>query len=516
MEELFAAETEGEERQPPSGDQAWRILVVDDDPEVHVVTRMALRGMRFDGLPVEIISVYSAAEARAFFQANQRNRIAMILLDVVMETEHAGLEFAKYLRNELKNKIVRICLRTGQPGSAPERTVIVEYDINDYKAKTDLSSQRLFTTVYAALRSYRDLVVIERSRRGLEHILAATPEIFGTKSLLKFASGALDQLMGLIRCEQDAVYVNSRAVAILRREVAYEVLAGIGAYSEHVGRAADEALPSQVFDRLRKVEGSNSVLAGDGWLAVNALCGNENAMLHLDVERKMDSIDVQLVEVFTRQLGLAFQNIRLNEAVLDTQKKLVFMLSEAIEARSRETGNHVRRVAKSARVLAALLGLSDDEQTIVEAAAPLHDVGKIAVPDAILQKPGKLDPHEWDIMKTHAQAGADILKHSSGPIFEAGAIIASQHHEKWNGSGYPLGIGGSEIHLYGRIGAITDVFDALASDRCYKKAWPISKVVEYLNAEAGKHFDPTLADIFLKNLDLFTAIQSEFPDKSFA
>jgi response regulator RpfG family c-di-GMP phosphodiesterase len=512
LDELFAPEAADIGLPRNASGRTWRVLVVDDDPEVHAVTELALRGFEFDGVPIEILSVYSAAEARAFLRSERRHRIALILLDVVMETEHAGLDLVRFVREEMKNPVVRICLRTGQPGSAPERAVISGYDINDYKSKTELSAQRLFTTVLASLRAYRDIVALERSRRGLEHILMATPDLFDARSLGSFASGALEQLMAMIRSENSAVYVKGRAMAFVRRSADYEVLAGIGDYRHAVGRSARETLPARIVDGLRLADGATEAIVGDGWLAVSAMCGTENTILHLEVDGPVDAVDRRLVEVFARQMGLAFSNIRLNESIAETQRQLVLVLSEAIEARSRETGNHVRRVAHGARLLAELAGLPAAEQATLEVAAPLHDIGKITIPDAILTKPGKLDPGEWETMKTHAAAGADILAKSDGPFFRAGATIAIQHHEKWDGSGYPAGLAGEDIHIFGRIVALIDVFDALCSARCYKKAWPAAQAAEHIASEAGRHFDPRLVRLFVENLDRFAEIRETYPD----
>ncbi len=512
MDELFAPESPDPRPAPVAPGRTWRVLVVDDDPEVHAITELALRGAEFDGAPIEILSAHSGAAARELLLAERRNRIALILLDVVMETEHAGLDLVRFVREEMKNAIVRICLRTGQPGSAPERAVIVDYDINDYKAKTELSAQRLFTTVLASLRSYRDLVALERSRRGLEHILMASPDIFDARSLRTFASGALEQLMAMIRSENSAVYLRGRGLALVRRSLDYEVLAGIGDYEHAVGKSARETLPDRIFEGLRRTDGALETVVGDGWIAVNAMCGAENAILHLEVDGPVDAVDRRLIEVFARQMGLAFSNIRLNESVAETQRQLVLVLSEAIEARSRETGNHVRRVASGSRLLAQLAGLPESDLAVIEVAAPLHDIGKITIPDAILTKPGKLDPAEWETMKTHAAAGAEILAHSDGPFFRAGATIALQHHEKWDGSGYPAGLAGEDIHVFGRIVALIDVFDALSSTRCYKKAWPAAQVAEHVAQQAGRHFDPRLARLLLDNLDCFARIRETYPD----
>jgi response regulator RpfG family c-di-GMP phosphodiesterase len=142
----------------------------------------------------------------------------------------------------------------------------------------------------------------------------------------------------------------------------------------------------------------------------------------------------------------------------------------------------------------------------------MHDIGKIAIPDAILTKPGKLTPEEWDIVKTHPKRGFEILEQSSLVVMSISAIIALTHHEKWNGRGYPEGLKGTDIHIYGRITAIADVFDALGSERCYKEAWPLDKIIALFKSETGKHFDPLLTDLFLDNLDNFLEIRDKFAD----
>jgi len=206
------------------------------------------------------------------------------------------------------------------------------------------------------------------------------------------------------------------------------------------------------------------------------------------------------------------RNINLNQIVVDSQKEILFSMGEIIESRSRETANHIRRVSEYTYLLANKLGLSPHEATCIRLASPMHDAGKIVIPDAILNKPGKLTPEEFDVMKAHAKRGYELLRGSKREIMSSAAIIAYQHHEKWNGKGYPQGLTGENIHLYGRVTALADVFDALGSDRCYKKAWETEKVLQLIREERGIHFDPNLVDLFFENLPDFLAIRERFPD----
>jgi PAS domain S-box-containing protein len=195
-----------------------------------------------------------------------------------------------------------------------------------------------------------------------------------------------------------------------------------------------------------------------------------------------------------------------------TQKEIIYKMGEVGESRSQETGNHVKRVAQYSKLLAQLSGLSKENANLLYTASPMHDIGKVAIPDSILKKPGKLTEEEWIIMHSHSEIGYKILKDSSRPILQAAALVSYQHHEKWDGTGYPNGLKGQDIDIFGRITAIADVFDALGSDRCYKKAWDLEKILQLFKEEKGKHFDPKLVELFLNNLDKFLIIRDTFKD----
>ena len=203
---------------------------------------------------------------------------------------------------------------------------------------------------------------------------------------------------------------------------------------------------------------------------------------------------------------------KLYEELNETQREIIYKLGEIGESRSSETGQHVKRVAEYSKLLAQKIGLDSKDVDKLFMASPMHDIGKIGIPDSILNKNGKLDSSEWEIMKTHAQLGYDILKNSKREILQAAGIVSYTHHEKWDGSGYPLGLKGEEIHIFGRITAIADVFDALGSERVYKKAWPLEDILKLFNEEKGKHFDPSLIDVFMNNLDDFLEIKEKYKD----
>ena len=202
----------------------------------------------------------------------------------------------------------------------------------------------------------------------------------------------------------------------------------------------------------------------------------------------------------------------LTDEIEDTQREVVFTMGAIGESRSKETGNHVKRVAQYSKLLALFYGLTEKEADLLKQASPMHDIGKVAIPDSVLNKPGRFDPEERAIMDTHAQLGYDMLKNSSRELLQLAATVAYEHHEKWDGSGYPRGLKGEDIHIAGRITAVADVFDALGSDRVYKKAWDDERIFTLFKEERGIHFDPKLVDIFFDNLDQFLKVREQFKD----
>lgn len=204
--------------------------------------------------------------------------------------------------------------------------------------------------------------------------------------------------------------------------------------------------------------------------------------------------------------------VNLDNEIISTQKEVINKMGEIVEHRSKETGSHVKRVSEYSRELAMLANLNEEDVNLLYAASPMHDIGKVGIPDSILLKPGPLNEEEWLIMKNHSKVGYDILKNSNRSILKAAAIISYTHHEKWDGSGYPNALKGEDIHIFGRISAIADVFDALGSDRTYKRAWELEKIIDYFKKEKAKHFDPILTDVFLQNIDRMTLIRDKYKD----
>lgn len=499
--------------------EPWNVLVVDDEPDIHHVTKLALSNIDFLKRPLNILSCYSGSEALNLLAS--RDDIALVLLDVVMETEDAGLNVARDIREKLHNHHVRIILRTGQPGVAPERHVIENYDINDYKAKTELTRDKLYTAVLGTLRSYNDIMLIEHqrrqldaNRRGLIKVVDASTTIFKQQSVLKFAQGVLEQLQALLFFEQDALYVVvSGGIAALSDSDNIKVMYATGGYQTLCGQSLSDTdllrLRPSIDEALKNRQ---SVYAPDHFVGFFQAPHGALNLLIIDGPVALSHPDADLIDLFCKNVAIAYENLMLNKEIEDTQRSIIYQLSEVIENRSKDTGKHIHRMAEFSYALAIELGLDEEEAEIIRTASPLHDIGKVGIPDMVLNKPGALDEQERAVMDTHAQLGYDMLKESKPRILKMAAIIAHQHHEKWDGSGYPRKLKGEDIHIAGRIIALADVYDALAHSRCYKPPWPREKVLETIKAGSGSHFDPAVVDAFFRCLPKLEEIRLAYRD----
>jgi response regulator RpfG family c-di-GMP phosphodiesterase len=494
-----------------TGREGWKLLIVDDEEEIHKITRLAMQDFIFEERRLTFVSAYSGEEAKTLLQSHPDT--AIMLLDVVMESDHAGLEVARYVRETLCNTFVRIILRTGRPGQAPERKVISEYDINDYKEKTELTVQKLTTTIISALRSYRDLHIIDRNRRGLIKIINASAHLFEIQSLRQFANGVLTQLLSILNLDESSLYLHDAGFSVINKDNEFIILAATGRFEPFVDKSAAKVMPAEINDRLNQVlDARCSLFFSDAFVGYFPTGSGRTGILYLNgYIQGMADLDRDLLRLFSTNVSIAFKNLDLNSEIIETQKEVILTLGEVVESRSQEMANHVKRVAEVSYLLAMKAGLGEEHSEILRLASPMHDIGKVGVPDAILFKPGKPTPAEFEQIKPHAAIGYEILRKSRREIMEAAAVIARQHHEHWDGTGYPDGLSSENIHIYARITGLADVFDALSHKRVYKEAWRIEDVFEYIGKEKGKHFDPSLVDIFLDGFAEFVAINEQHP-----
>ena len=336
-DDIIALLDDAEPGPPEPQAVGWKVAVVDDDPAVHEGTRFALYDYALNGQRLEILSAYSGREGRELLAAHPD--IAVVLLDVVMETESAGLDLVGHIRRTLRNETVRIILRTGQPGQAPERRVIVDYDINDYKAKTELTADKLFTSMTAALRSYQQLERMIDTRRGLEIIIEAASTLFDFRSMQRLAEGVLTQLASLLE-------VDCAGILVLREnggaKESFSVLAGSGCYRRYVEEARDLASADdlmlavhQAFERrghdFRDRRSALYVRTGSG----------REIIVILESTKDLSDTNRALVELFSSRLSVAFDNVILYQQIEDANLRL----EERVLKRTAELKSANRRLA---------------------------------------------------------------------------------------------------------------------------------------------------------------------------
>ena len=436
-----------------------------------------------------------------------------------METDDAGLKVADYVRNTLHNQFTRIILRTGQPGQAPERDVILNYDINDYKSKTELTAQKLFTVIIATLRSYRDIMVIEENRQGLEKIISASADLFSIRSLECFIEGIVQQLASLLGGTKDAAYITSAVAGphpIDQEEPRdFFVFTGKGEYSDLEGKPLDQVVKGEGLEACQRALKEKSLVYEDEYVV--AYCQGKSvhgSLLYLSgLPRPLNELDKHLIELFSQNVQIAFDNVLLTRDIENTQREILERLGQAMEQHATK-GNHIHRMVEMCTLLAKKYGLKNEQVDMLKLAVPLHDVGKMRVPSSVITKQGLLNDEERQIVKSHAEFGYNLLKDSRRPIIKAAAVVARDHHEHWDGNGYPRGLKGEEIHIFCRITAIADVYDALRSPQHHKDAWPEEKVIALFKEQKGKQFEPRLVDLLLENLDAIEQIQTQYKDSA--
>ena len=494
----------------------WNILIVDDDKDVHTITNLVVNDIAFSGKRIHTTSVYGYHEA--IEALNTSTEFCIALIDVVMEEPKSGLDLVKYIRNELKNHKIRIILCTRQPGQTPEKTIIRDYDINDYKEKTELTSTKLYTSIIASIRSYRDISIIEEEQRGLQQIIETTRDILKYSSIKNLAGGILKNISLLTGHTQSSLIAYKQGGFIAQNEDNIQdsyITHGNGIFADSIGKSLAEVISSANLEEVCTVIKTKQDSFHDG-IYISQINSTQETqhIIFFKAESPIQGYNQNTLELFRSNFTLAYNNLQLYEEVKEIQYEIIYKLAEIVETRSGETGQHVRRVSNHSNLLARLLDLPHETCELYKLASTMHDAGKIGISDSVLLKPEKLTNEEFNIIKTHTILGHNILTATKKPIFKTAAIIALSHHEHWNGNGYPNGIAGEDIPKAARIVAITDVFDALSHNRCYKDAWNNDKITQFFINESGKQFDPTICKVFIEHINEFFAINTHYDQRN--
>ncbi|WNV06720.1 DUF3369 domain-containing protein [Candidatus Methylospira mobilis] len=502
---LFAEETDALSGE---AEPTWKIMIADDDIDVHTVTKLVFHDFSFKGRSLQFIDAYSGDEACNLL--TQHPDTAVILLDVVMESEHAGLDTVKRIRKEIDNTLVRIILRTGQPGQAPEQHVVVDYDINDYKSKTELTSQKLFTSLIVALRSFNDLKSIDANRRSVMKILDASSHL-DFKSLRVFVSGMLMQLANLLEFEEDEL------ILIQQRENSglLQIIAASGNYEPFIGDSAQEVFGCDVCNTIQQVidEQTNLIHPGYG-VYVAGEKALDNVVVYVDGSKTpkiLGKVDLALVKVFCEKILLAYENCDLLAELQTDLETGVAVLAKMANPSYSEPAAHAKYIGMLSRDIAEVLAchqwdgyvVSRPVRNRITSAAMLCDIGNYKLSDALWSNTGVLGENERDQIRTHPIRGAEFLAENMvnscvNGVFSLACEIIRSHHERYDGSGYPLGLSGDDIPLVGRIVAIADSFIAMTSLRPYRQALSYEEAIGVIEAASGHLFDPVVVHAFLE------------------
>jgi len=489
----------------------WEILIVDDEQAVHQVTELVMGDFEFDGRRVHFSHCYSGAEARAMLR--KPGRFALILLDVVMESEHAGLELVRYIREELGDRNVRIVLRTGQPGQAPQTLVLKTYDINDYREKTELTHAKLSAVFYAGLRGYRDLMRIERARLGLRRSIDAITHVGDSDNLRHFCSAVLEQASALLGRQAQGVCASRlNAYAAARQPGRLQVLAVTDAYAGLALEETLEHLPAPVREAFVRCMAEQADHYGPLYYACyyRTRDGNES-LLYMSFSEPVADEERELLGLFSANVAITYESLLAREESEATQEAIIHILGEALERRAAASGGHVERVGEIAALLGAAVDMPEGMVRQLRQAAPLHDIGHAGIPDEILNQPGPLDAQQRACMQGHSDIGWHMLSRSTQPVLQLAARIAHEHHERWDGAGYPQGLHGADICLPARITALADFVDAMVSPRSYRPPHTLQRALDEVRQGSGSRFDPALASLLLQHRDDLQALYLRHP-----
>ncbi|HOL64025.1 MAG TPA: DUF3369 domain-containing protein [Accumulibacter sp.] len=476
--------------------EPWKLLVVDDEPDVRRLTVLNLHGFEFASRPLEIIEAASAREAR--IKLREHRDIAMALIDVVMESDDAGLKLVEYIRENLGNRLIRLIIRTGQPGVAPERYVIDNFDIDDYKDKTELTAQNLYTTVRAGIKSYRDLQTIELNRLGLTRILDVTPELYNLHRdrLEEYFRGVLMQIIGICNLEHSGIISTIDGLVATMEGDDIRIRAGTGDFRTGAESEFRRQQISELCSRVVLNQEHPKELRHNAMVVPLRIKEEVLGFVYLESRVELTAEDRELIQVMANQCAAALDNFRLHHSLEQSYDEAIDMLGHVAEFKDSATGRHIHRIQEYTRRLALALGCPEGEAELYAKASRLHDVGKVGIPDNLLRKTGPLNREEYNAMQRHTRIGDAVLSRSVS--LGVARVIARSHHEHWDGSGYPNGLHGVEIPFAARVVAVADVFDALVSRRPYKEPWHPERAAAEIEANSGTHFDPQVVKAFMQ------------------
>lgn len=453
------------------------VLIIDDiDTNIHIL--IELFGDKYD--------VLASTDGESALDILNEEEIDIVLLDINMPVMD-GFEVCKKIKENPKTKDIPVIFITANTN---EESIEKAYEVGgvDYISKPFKAREILS-------RINNHLLLSEKSK-------VLTHDLEENVSLLNQYKQVVDEslLVSKTDLKGNITYANDAFV-----KISGFTMDELISKPHNIVRHKD--VPKKVYKDMWETIKSKKVWHGE---IKNVKKDGSYYIVQATVMPILDS-NGEIIEYISARKDVT-EIYNLKKEIIATQKEVIFTMGSIGETRSKETGNHVKRVAEYSKILAHYAGLDDEKVDLIVDASPMHDIGKVAIPDDILHKPAKLTEEEFEIMRTHAELGYRMLCHSQRPLLKTAALIAFEHHERWDGKGYPRYLKGEEISIEGRITAIADVFDALGSDRVYKQAWKDEDIFTYLKQESGNQFDPNLINIFFEHLDEFLEVRKNFED----
>ena len=493
-----------------SPDSPWLVLVADDEPEVHKVTHLVLDDFRFDGRGLRLLD--AADSQQAYELLRQHPDVAVLLLDVVMESEQAGLHLVGRIRKELGNRFVRIVLRTGQPGQAPEREVVADYDINDYKEKTELTADKLTTTMYSALRAYRDMRTIELQRLGLENVIRASGQVFAHQDPHEFPATMLSQFNRLLGNEAQAICCSVDEEGGPSGEKRFTILDANGSYRESVGHRASAVLPPTALAAMHEVCRDRTHLYDREMCIFHLTAPGAERLLFVVLKKNMTELEHQLLWLFSHNASIAWDNLNLHDELLDSQLEMVYLLASTAETRSNESPIMCTAWVCWQKCWPIILAWTAPSAATCGTPLRCTISARSAFPTPSSTSPARTPTTKPGSCAGTRKSASRYLPNPDVRSCKLAAEVAISHHENWDGSGYPAGLSGTDIPISGRITMVADVFDALGSKRCYKDPWSEERIRDFMREQSGSKFEPAIVDALLALWDQALALRSRLPD----
>jgi len=503
---LFAEEAEVVAAE---GKAAWKVLIADDEPDVHVATKLVLRDFSFCNRGIEFLDAYDGNQTCELLLQNPDT--AVVFLDVVMETEDSGLRTVRRIREEIGNQMVRVILRTGQPGHAPEEHVVLNYHINDYKSKSEMTAKKLFTSLVSALRSFQDLQAIESSRRGLVKVLDAASNMdFRSRNL--FVSGLLMQLGSLLD-------IGDNDLILIRRGDAGSqdmIMAACGGFDAFIGAPIKDILDAESIEYVTRVfSGGVTHIDEKRSIYLLPMQNLSDVVVYIGGANKISETELALIDIFCMKITLAYDNFEsVEQSKLDQGAEIALLAKLTARAFYLPVSHAVNR-GRLSRDIASQMKEKDSVRAIerrlpelLERAAVLADIGNHQIPSTILESSAVLAEEDLAEVRRHPQFGASMLQDvltevRGGRVFSLAGEVALSHHENFDGSGYPNRLKGDAIPLSARIVAVADCFLAITSPRPWRAAISHEQALEMIRQDSGGKFDPRVVESFMTVLPAF-------------